>query len=110
MDIGNAEEDRVKLIVWLKFVWLLAALFFGFMSAYSVHYSDPQLGVTYAWGLIALAFPSSLLVQLILAVFLVALGPVDFNIFGTLILNIIIVAAGYYQWFVLVPLVKRKMN
>jgi hypothetical protein len=106
---------------WARYVaalWLaacLAVLAFT-LSAYSPGPRSDAV-VVFAWAMVALGFPASLLVSLALAAFLALVdvmpefpfGSVPFHI-GLPLVWSAFCAAGYAQWFVLIPRIWRSTH
>lgn len=95
---------------WMKLAWVFGATFLGVMSLYSAHYADPELGISFDIGLLALSFPSGIIVQAIVPWLLVTFGVTHFSLFEGSVVILLTVVAGYNQWFVLIPYLKNKMR
>lgn len=91
----------------IKILWFVTALIFGFMSVYSTYYLNPESAIVYVLGLIVLSFPTGLMVAAIVPLILKIFG-VHFDMAEDIFLNLLIISAGYYQWFFLVPLIRKK--
>lgn len=92
-----------------KILWLVCAICFSAASIYSTYYVSPELGLTYGLGLLALSFPSGIVVPTIAQLLLFLLfGVKKINILGSIFINILVILSGYYQWFLVIPYIKEK--
>jgi len=75
-----------------------------------------DVGIFLIWGMLVLCFPVSLLVAALLAMLIIAqegfeirtLDLVDSSSVGFVVVWLVFVAAGYWQWFQLVPRIWRR--
>jgi hypothetical protein len=97
----------------LKLIWLAASIGVLLITLYLFDPStarDADLIMTYA--MLALAFPSSVIVAGAIALLANATPLVDayYGRFAILVIWMLFVAIGYVQWFIALPWVLRKLR
>lgn len=103
----------------LKTLWILCAV--SIMAVTLIQYEPgpkSDIGIFLVYGMLALAFPSSLLVAALIALLVLAkdffgvevLDWIGSNHIGMVGMWLAFFAAGYAQWFHLVPWLRRKWS
>lgn len=98
----------------VKAVWIALAGIVLFVSLYGFNGKpNSDIGIFFAWTMLILAFPSSLLVALLFTGVAIAAEKLFSAVIPESYLMLSVswacfVAAGYWQWFVLLPWLWRK--
>ena len=102
----------MTLLSFCKYMWLCVCLVVLLMTLYaSNHGSQSDIGIFFVVCMIGLTFPVGILLAVGVTALVVLqewtgipiLDFVESNLFGTLLMWITFVAAGYWQWFKAVP-------
>lgn len=110
-------RQSVTLTKALKALWLLCCVFVLGVTLYRyVPNSGSDIGIFLVYGMLFLAFPVGLLIAAIFALLAMLqenwgmplLDLIGSNYVGFCVMWLAFFAAGYWQWFVLVPRLWRK--
>ena len=101
----------------IKGVWLACCFAVLAFSLFQIYVNDVEdATIVMVWSMVALSFPSGLLVGFLLGGLSYGLHRMGLDVTGdggvavSLALWMTFVAAGYFQWFIIVPKIRRAFN
>jgi len=112
-------RQSVMLTKILKSLWVLCCVFVLGVTLYRyVPNSESDIGIFLVYGMLFLAFPVSLLIAAMFALLAMLQEPlgvplldlIGSNYAGYCVMWLAFLAAGYWQWFVLVPRLWGKLK
>jgi len=108
--------SRTSLLQFVKAVWVLLAILVLVVTLYGFDGKpNSDIGIFLGWSLLAISFPLSLVIAMLFSTFAIVAHEIWATTIPVTHLSLIVswiafVAAGYWQWFVLLPWLVRKLK